>query len=493
MLEVLPLILTTLAYISVFAYFYASIELKEIKANWNERRCEPIAVIMADIIQVEGVDSAENFQFCLSKFIDSSISIFLTPMMELFSKQMQATGPINDSMNYLRTMASTITRAFGDLFKVVWDKFGYIVYQAARVFYKLYSAMDRVFGIATATVFAGMSMYKGIENTIKYIFQVIIAILIILCILVIFLYFVMWPLIPLILTMIGILSATVYAGSVSGMAGSFCVDPTTLVKMKDGWKMVCDIVPGDVLADGIVEGVLKVDGSGSKCVSIDGLIISKTHLILNENTWIFAEKHPSAIETYASSSLYCLNTSTREWCVKGNPHAKEYMIRDWEELPDSLEVDLAWEMLIDRILNGDAKPLRRHPGRGLLGKNTIVLGKNKMPIRLYDVRIGEYIQDKNGFTKVIGIYSDTSEKVPNSGPNESMWYYSTSRKRWIHPHVDSVKDSIGHQLITQSGTFLIGKESPVLVRDFTEVGSDRIHETYPFTQVYLNTNTNNKS
>ena len=187
MLEVLPLILTTLAYISVFAYFYASIELKEIKANWNERRCEPIAVIMADIIQVEGVDSAQNFQFCLSKFIDSSISIFLTPMMELFSKQMQATGPINDSMNYLRTMASTITRAFGDLFKVVWDKFGYIVYQAARVFYKLYSAMDRVFGIATATVFAGMSMYKGIENTIKYIFQVIIAILIILCILVIFL------------------------------------------------------------------------------------------------------------------------------------------------------------------------------------------------------------------------------------------------------------------------------------------------------------------
>jgi hypothetical protein len=49
----------------------------------------------------------------------------------------------------------------------------------------------------------------------------------------------------------------------------------------------------------------------------------------------------------------------------------------------------------------------------------------------------------------------------------------------------------GYHLITDSGTFniaFVGGEA--LMRDFTEVGSDRIDETYPFTLKCLVKNRN---
>jgi len=491
MLEAVPLLATTLVFIGIFAYSYASLELEEIKAHWNERRCEPLVMVAASSMKVNDIDPAENFEFCIGKIIDSSIAIFLAPMLQLFSKQVDATKPITESMNYLRQMASTLMKPLTDIFGQLWNRFGYIVFQAARVFYKLYSAMDRIFGIATAAVFAGMSMYKAIQNMIGFVFQVIIAILIILCILVIFLYFVMWPVIPLILTMIGILSATVYAGNVSGMAGSFCVAPSTLVKTKRGWKMVCEIETGEELDDGVVEGVLKFDGIGGSCVSIDGLVISKSHLIFNGIEWIFAEKYLGAVECKSPAFLYCLNTSTRTWTVKGSVHTSEHLLRDWEELPDSPHIDFAWETLIDTLLNGTSKPLRVQPGRGLFGEDTIVWTRTA-EVDICDVVVGDYIKDKTGFTKVIGVYND-SELAPRSGPNRSVWYYSALKKRWIHPHIEEcLPKTHGFHLITESGTFFIGftrpgvrEQSKMLVRDFTEVGATRIHETYAFTAASL--------
>jgi hypothetical protein len=481
MLEAVPLLATTLAFISIFAYSYAQLELEEIKANWNKRRCEPLVMVMAALIQVDpkkdpNTMAIENFQFCIGKIIDSSIAIFLAPMLQLFTFQMDATKPITDSMNYLRGMAASLLKPLNDLFNTLWAKLMVVVYQSARIFFQLYSSMDRVFGIATASVFAGMSMYKGIQNAMGFVIQVIIAILIILCVLVVFLFFVMWPVIPLILTMIGILSTTVYAANVSGMSGSFCVAPWTMVKTKMGYKRVHELIPGEELDDGVIEGILKVEGGS--CVRIDGIIISKTHLIKYEGKWIMAGEHPAAEVADYVGLLYCLNTSTREWTVKGRD--TDHILRDWEELPDSKESDAAWEEFINSILN---KGVLKHssPGRGLFGEATIIYTlDSEKPIS--KVVIGDYIRDKVGYTRVVGIYKDT-ELVPRSGPNKSVWAYS---KGWTHLKVEDCLPMTknAYQLVTESGTFII--QSNILVRDFTEVGADRIHETYSFTQSRIN-------
>lgn len=511
MLEALPLLAVTLVFIGIFAYSYATMQLEEIRANWDARRCDPLVMAMAHMVPdkndptIDPSDfSSDNFSFCIGRIIDSSISIFLQPVMALFTQQMEATKPINNSMNYLRNMASSLMEPLLSVFNKLWEKFSIVLYQSARIFFKLYSAMDRIFGIATASVFAGMSMYKAIQNSIGYVIQVIIAILAILCVLVVFLFFVMWPVIPIILTMIGILSSTVYAANVSGMRDSFCVGPNTLVRCADGWKKVSEIECGDVLgAGGIVEGVLKVEcDQSTECVSIRGVIISKTHLVLCDGFWLPAEKHYEAVPVCTTPDfLYCLNTTSRTWEVKGDE--EPFIIRDWEELPEEHEeVDFAWETLIYKLLNGkdaDVKPLRQGAGRGLFGKATYVwkdnIGTN---IPIDQVRIGDMIGDGKGLTRVIGIYKDTSSDTPCSGPNESVWYYMPIKKQWNHPAVSrkSIQEGKkeGYQLVTESGTFMVGyplhpnslKHGRMLVRDFTEVGAARIHETYPFTQSVLN-------
>jgi hypothetical protein len=501
MLEAVPLLAVTLVFISIFAYSYASLELEEIKASWNERRCEPLILVTAALIQIDPKRdktevATENFEFCIGRIIDSSISIFLSPMLKLFNEQIDATKPINDSMKYLRGMAASLMKPLMDVFTRLWDKFMLVVYQAARIFFKLYSAMDRIFGIATASVFAGMSMYKAIQNAMGFVIQVIIAILIILCVLVIFLFFIMWPVIPLILTMIGILSTTVYAANVSGMSGNFCVAPSTLVKTINGIKKVSEIMPGDLLEDGVVEGVMKVENGGA-CVNIDGIIISKTHLVFHNNSWIFAGKHPLAIDTNeVPPILYCLNTSSRVWTVMGDQ--SEIILRDWEELPESDEISFAWETLVYKMLNGrEIAPLRASAlGRGLLGEDTVIHVKGKGDVPIHSVLTGDYVKDKRGYTRVIGTYHDNSEMVPRSGPNSSAWQQKNGV--WTHPRsgsfdsgslasTEGISVRTGFHLVTESGTFFT---QDVLTRDFTEVGANRIQETYSFTESFLNGNVN---
>ena len=494
MLEAVPLLATTLLFIGVFIQAYATLQIDDIRRNWNERRCEPFVMAMAQLVPTDpNIDpsdfSIDNFKFCIGNIIQSSIAIFFSPVLKLFSKQMDLTKPINSSLNHLRDMAATLMKPLQDMLNTLWNKFSFIIYQAARIFMKLHSVMDRIFGILTASLFAGMAMYKGIQNAIGFVIQVVIAILIILCILVIFLYFVMWPVIPIILTIIGILSTTIYAANVSGMSGSFCVGPATQVMTKDGWRRVDTLEVGQELDEGVVEGILKTV-SGGGLVKIDNVIISKTHLIQINNEWIPANHHPLATPlTDYNGFLYCLNTSTHNWKVK--LRTGELVLRDWEELPDGY--DKEWESIINNMFNEEPSKSNDNDGRGLIGPLSCVekFGEGGyLKTYIGEINIGDIIRSGKNTTRVLGIYKDSSCLVPSSGPNKSSWILHNGK--WIHPTIVSpVLKVCGYHLITDSGTFniaFVGGEA--LMRDFTEVGSDRIDETYPFTLKCLVKNRN---
>jgi hypothetical protein len=495
MLEAVPLIAVTVFFISIFLYAYANLQLEEIRANWDERRCEALVMLLANMVPTDpSIDTStfasENFQFCIGKIIDSSLSIMLQPMMASFSTQIDATKPISNAMNNLKKSAFSLLTPLLSIFGGMWGKLKLASFEIFRVYYNIHTAMDRVFGIAAASLFAGMGIFNAIKSAMGFVLQVIIAILIVLCILVIFLFFVMWPVIPIVLTMIGILSATVYSANVSGMSESFCVGPDTLVKVaKVGsngiWKKISEIRPGDALAEGVVEGVLRVGTPApGTCVSIENVIISKSHLVFH-NGWISAGEHPDAKPADSPMELFCLNTSSRTWEVKC-VDSQSLILRDWEEIPDDCEhIDFAWESLVSTMLNGPDKiiPLRASPGRGLLGPSTFlwtdIIGTNT-PIT--QIKIGDYVRDGTGFTKVIGLYSDTATPVPIAGPNSSVWYYMPIKKVWTHckSKGSNLRNS-GYHLVTESGSFQIGfANERMLVRDFTEVGAKRIHETYPF-------------
>jgi hypothetical protein len=488
-LDAVPLVATTALFIGIFSYFVIRLQLEDIRENWQERRCDPFVIPVAHLIPTDpNIDpaefSAENFQFCMNKVLDASIAIAAAPMQKGFTSQLQAIKPINDSINYLRSNALSLLEPLNKLMNGLWAKVMIIVYQFLRIFSKLSSAFDRIFGIAVSSIFAGIGMYRAIRNALNFVIYVILIILVILLVIVIFLFFLLIPVMPVILTTIGVISASIFGAAVGGMADSFCVAEGTLVAMKEGWKKVEELKPGDELREGIVEGVLEATGSLEHLVTIDGVIIASCHIVRKGDDWVQAGKHPLA-QPYKQSvkALYCLNTSTRTWTVKGD--SGDLLLRDWEELPldASLSIDAEWEGLVHYLLNDPSPriwfPRMVVPGRGLLGAETLVKEKSRGSIRISEVKVGDQILDVDqSWTRVLAVYED-AQMVSRSGASPACWIWDHATQLWIHPpHRESGQESTGYHLITKSGTFIIN--STVWVRDFTEVGLSRIGATYSF-------------
>lgn len=489
-LDAVPLVAVTGAFIGLFSYFVIRLQLEEIRHSWEERRCDPFVIPLAHLIPTDpSVDSsqfsAENFQFCTNKLIDASIALATAPMQKGFTGQLDAVKPINDSIQYLRGSAVKLMEPIRAFISSLWQKVMLIVYQFARVFIKLSSAFDRIFGIAVSSIFAGIGMYRAVRNAMNFVIYVVLVILTVLLVIIIFAFFLLIPVLPVILTTIGVISASVFGATVGGMADSFCVAPGTLVAVKEGWKKVEELRPGDALREGAVEGVLRAKGTSETLVVLDGVIIASCHIVKYESRWIHAGKHPLA-HPYKDhvKELYCLNTTTRMWTVKGDS-GEEICLRDWEELPvdASLSVDAEWEGLVYYLLNDPSPriwfPRVAVPGRGLLGAETLVSVKGRGEIPVAQVGLGDFVLDFDGsWTEVLGVYYDR-EMVPRSGPSLSSWIWDTRLELWTHPaHGVNQGESSGHHLITKSGTFSI--RAGTCVRDFTEVGLDRIGATYSF-------------
>jgi hypothetical protein len=159
-------------------------------------------------------------------------------------------------------------------------------------------------------------------------------------------------------------------------------------------------------------------------------------------------------------------------------------LRDWEELPDGF--DEVWETLIAKLLGTELAV--RSPGRGLLGAQTKVYVEGRGLVSVSKVGVGDFVKDRSDkFTRVLAIYKDCSELLPAAGQNAAAWVRQGNG--WQHKISGKYTSNDGCHLITESGTFLI--EGGVCVRDFTEVGIHRIHETYKLVEILLDHNIRN--
>ncbi len=509
MLEWIPLLVVTIAYIGALAYSFTTAELESLRANWNERRCEPFVMTMAHLIPTDpNTDrnefATENFKFCMGKLIDSSLAIFFKPFMAIFGSQVDLTSQMSKVTNTLRSAAASLMRPFSKIFDQLFQKFKFMLSAFLQILVHIKSALARNQAIFVSKVFAGMSMMRAILNTINYVIRVVLIILGILIILVIFLWFVLFPYVPVILTVIGVLVTTVAGAAAGGMAASFCVAPDTEVAMEDGsWKEAKDIQPGDRLASlgglNVVEGVLRAKGGiSASCVRLKGVVVSSDHLVYHEDKWMYA-KDVSGAEPVAPEDvpkeLICLNTSNHTWTCRGE--GGSVLLRDWEELPLTQDMNAHWESMVYEMLNraARAQPFSSDVcGRGLFGNDTIVeSSRGRCPMK--EICVGDFVLDKNNtWTEVLGVYQDTSTGVPEEGPNEAAWILYEGKRVWKHPDpMSSYSYFQGMHLITASGTFYTFPKTGVssLVRDFTEVGIERLHETYPFTLDSLNFATSN--
>jgi hypothetical protein len=521
-----PFILITFGLLFLLGLTIAKLEKTTVMNNWSERRCD-IPVMAAAAFFKPDTDprtssqfATDNFEFCLKSTVDKFMSLFMGPINAIFEKQVGVAGDAVNVVNTVRSMAQTMYNAFLSYLDEMFKKFNMSVFEMSRVVQQLRMAIDRMSAIAVSTIYAGISMFRAMLNSIQVVIRVVLIVCGIMLAIIIILWFILFPFIPIIMATLftivtavmvfsGVLSDSLSADASSKMGG-FCFDQDApiLVQVngKEEVKPASKIQLGDELARGAgrVTTVMIMNGNEIPLYHLKGIYVSGSHLVQGvDGQWKSVEEDGRFVKTERISPLiYCFNTTSNTIPIQTDDD-DVVMFRDWEEIGnDDENAQYMWNYIIGNILHyhteytGWKSTLKPYCEDALLGKSIRVKTSNGfVPISELAKPFGKVLDRYGNEQDILGIVYGEVENASNSmEEKEDIWHtelYVADMDNWVKskntvPRGTSVLE--GMTLITQSGEFTIWDEieqKEVVIRDFTEVGYDVIHETYPFVEARL--------
>jgi hypothetical protein len=463
----------------------------DIIEHWQERRCE-FDILMGSFMYKPDSDSrsafefaSENFNFCVSSKAQEYLKTMFGSLYEVLKKQMAAADIMTNVMKVMRAQLSTIYQPFSKLMGNFWVKFKQIGFEASKTFQHLYMAMKKAAGAAVASIFIALSLQAAFMNTIDFVIKVI---MIVLYILMGFLFVFFLPILPLLVIVLITVSGieTAMPGSTGPMGSVFCFHKDTRIIMSNKKEeCISNLKAGDILeGENLVQAVIEVPSE--ELYDLDGILVSGYHCLYNDNEIVYVKDHPRAKKTdQRELSLWTLITQKREIPIMGSKGPLRFL--DWDEIPDSREAEEAWNKVADGLLNKSHLSESRMspvPSAAPCLDRTIQVYIHQGGWRtLNDVVVGDWIKGLTGYTKVVGICERTvmgGIGLDGSRMSDGNWILD-SNEVWRHPEgkIDS-RPWTGLQLITDSGSFKIKLNTfkELIVRDFTEVGSNLILESH---------------
>jgi hypothetical protein len=492
-----PFILLTIGLTAVIGYAITQIEKDKVMANWSNRRCDIPIMTMAryfkppDDPRTATQFAQDNFMFCMNQLAQNATSVAMMPVNKILSAQVSVSAIITTVFNSIRAMLKVIYDAFLSYMEDYLRKYTAVADQIRNITVRLRTAFNRVNTILLSTVFMGLSIIRGIMNSVDFVIKVVMIILGIMIAIIILLFFILFPFMPLIFSVIGAIMAVAIgsvAAEASGFRSGFCFAPSTRICMKNGESTpIRDIHIGDILADGsIVESVFVMSGRGVPLWRIDNIYVSGTHLIqsdINSDSWHPVSQDSRAHRTsYMEGYIYCLNTSSHTIPVETSD-GKHINFRDWEELDNSdRRGHFEWNYNVSRELNKSASyekwgPLGRedihYPA---LSSNTQIKTPNGN-ISISSVHVGDIVYGHDMKpTEVLGVCTVQTYTDSNYDSWATNMIYLDSDNIWKRTaHQSSTCKAIGTHLITERGTFVVTTENcDIIYRDYTEVGYQHI-------------------
>ena len=530
-----PFVVLTLGLFVGLCLTIASLERTGVMNRWTDRRCDLAVMVAAPFFKPDTDPrtstqfATDNFEFCMKTYVDRFMELFSAPLNAVLGKQVNLAEGASGMMNSIRNIAQTLYNTFSTYMEGYFKKFKASVFEMSRIVQYLKMAMDRMNGIIMTMVYSGITMFRGMVNAIQFIIKIILFICVIMLIIIIILFFILFPVMPIIMTTLGAIIITVVAMA-SVMSGSlaadaedkkkgFCFSGDTLLSV---WRegihgRVMESIPikevrvGDELhgADGTtrVTAVIHMDGEGVELYDLLGVTVSESHLVKGtDGIWKVVGLDERAIKTERRSRiLYCLNTSTRIIPVRASDGSL-LSFRDWEEIEDDDTTgQYHWNYLILSLLNrGDTYSQWKHSLRmptdiPLMAPERLVKTRTGfVPVSSFTIPRGGSrvsfgsVLDRHGKEqRVLGFIRGEVEEYELDG--DPLWNTELYEERdgvWIKGDTSCLKPTTatkatlqGIHLITETGEWILWDETEKkekIIRDFTEVGYDSIHNTYPF-------------
>ena len=526
-----PFMLITFGLIFVLGLTIAGLEKNGVMNNWDSRRCELPVTVAAMFFKPDsdprtGSDFAkDNFNFCMKSYIDKFMNILMSPINALFGKHAGLAGSAIDIVNTVRKIASSMYAAFSTYIDKFYKQFSSSIYEISRIIQYLRMAFRRANAVVMSMLYSGISIFRGLLNTIQFIVKVILIICGIMLAIMFILIFILFPFIPMILAVLGAIISTILAlsmvvgGSVANEAmndkSGFCFSESTQIIVKEKGKYVSksvkDIKMGDELGynGGIITAIIEMSGKNVQLYNINGIIVSGSHLVLGtDSLWKSVSVDERAKKIDGNSSiLYCFNTTSHNIPAISPKNNDCIMFRDWEEFNDNDSLgQYMWNYNILKMLNNNAnyniwkKGLKLDTEIPLIGRNikiktTIGFIEISNIIELWNKSRDDnsksnntiYILDRYGNTQdILGIvYAELDNIDDSTGIWNTELYEWLDEGIWIKGSSTvsrSKNNGIGMTIISKTGEFIIWDnihKKEKIIRDFTEIGYKEIHKTYP--------------
>lgn len=519
-----PFMLIAFGLIFVLGLTIAKLEKTTVMNNWTNRRCDIPVMAAASFFKPHsdprssGEFAKDNFDFCMKTYVDKFTTLLMGPVQALFSKQVNIASSGMDGVNTLRGIAGTLYNTLLNVLEPYFRKFMASVYQMSRVVQYMHMAVKRANAMMMAMLYSGITMFRGMLNTIQFVIRVVLIICSIMLAIMIILIFILFPFIPMILSVLGAIVATVLSlatvvgSEIGGIAdtansdkGGFCFAENTLVRVTRDKQQISvqvkDIKIGDELAHncGKVTAIIVMNGENVQLFNIDNVIVSGSHLVLGtDNIWkSVASDERATPDQHTSKLLYCFNTTTHSIpIVSTNTNNNITLFRDWEEIhDDDYKGQWLWNYSILNILNKGSNYSKwkdgLQPGTTLplMGANTLIkTTQGFVPISSLNISQSTIINKDGTEEHVLGVICSEVENVSIETEHNRKWHtelYELHNNIWKKGRSTIKLGNIttkGYSIITVSGEFIILDEATQkegVVRDFTDIGYKRIHETYP--------------
>jgi hypothetical protein len=477
---------------------------EEIKANWSKYRTDPLYMFSAFLFRPDD-DTRSRFGFAMDNFIDIAnsvitaiIQVILVPLFSVFKMFGNALTSMIQALLGVRKLLERNWSGFNQVSGGFMRRFGMILHELRKTFFKLYTSFQRATGVATSAVFMGLSSIYSTLNFIDLVIKIILIILIILVVLVIFLFFIFAPFIPVILVVVGIITTTVFAGAVGGMADTFCFAENTLVVLHDGQKVpIHQVRVGDRLwGNTQVTATMEFAADTYSMYDYYGIQVSGDHIVYTPEgpTLVRNISHAIPISSNKVGKVYCLNTTTRSIPVYCRQSHTIVHFADWEELPSQdLHALREWNRHVHTVLNAPEYTWTA-PSDDVLHtdaaiREDICVRTPNGSVHIKEIHPGTNVLDAEGLiTRVVGVVRLASSEILKTPEGISAACWIGGQKGWMQHGVPSLASTERwatdaeeetmewYQLFTESGSFLLGDGTRV--RDFSDVGSSEIQQTY---------------
>ena len=254
----------TVISLGVAVYMYALSNIKKIKANWPEYRCNPIYMPMADLV---GQDVYTNFTGCIMKNFHDYAGFMMDPILSLFSDLTSGVTEISGAMDDMRGMMSDVRGGFLGIIGTVFGKIENLMSQFQYIIIRMRTLLARVVGIMMSFMYI---FYGGMQT-----------------------------------------GESVGAGPIGKTVSFLCFDPATQIETFYGEKlMICDAALGLKLkGGGTVTSSYIVSGKDVDMYTLDGVNVSGAHKVIFNGHQIAVKFHPHAKRSANLPFLYCMDTS----------------------------------------------------------------------------------------------------------------------------------------------------------------------------------------